>query len=114
MFQFTVMTSKEAENRLNTNNIINDKLKQQLLDDGKNNHASEPNLNQDYENANENVEMAQRDRSKSIDAEQISLLDPIETRIASIMSLGNVGGDAVVTEARERIENRKWYSFIVF
>lgn len=103
------MISKETENQLDMT-VINDKHKLRLLEENKKNHMSVPNLNRDYESVNEDAELAQRDRSKSIDVMQISLLDPIEIRIASIMSLGNVGADAIVTEARERIENGKWYS----
>lgn len=114
LFQFSVVTSKDGltQIRLDTNNLINDEQKVHLLEENKKNHVSVPNLNQDYEKANGNVELAQKDRSKSIDVTQISELNPIEVRIASIMSLGNVGGDANVIEARERIRSGKWYAFL--
>ena len=47
------------------------------------------------------------ERSKSLDPTQKIDFDYIRTRVSSIMSLGDMGGDAMVTETYERNKNGK-------
>ena len=47
------------------------------------------------------------ERSKSLDPTQKIHFDYIRTRVSSIMSLGDMGGDAMVTETYERNKNGK-------
>lgn len=49
-------------------------------------------------------------RSKSLDpTHKIEGFNPIKRRISSIMSMGDLIGDAIVTESYGQIKNGKWY-----
>lgn len=47
------------------------------------------------------------ERSKSLDPTQKVDFDYVRTRVSSIMSLGDMGGDAMVIETYERAKNGK-------
>lgn len=49
-------------------------------------------------------------RSKSLDpTHKLEGFDPIRRRISSIMSMGDLIGDAIVTESYGQVKNGKWY-----
>lgn len=51
------------------------------------------------------------ERSKSLDQQQLHGFNPMKKRFSSIMSLGDLIGDAILTESYGKNENGKWYSF---
>lgn len=50
-------------------------------------------------------------RSSSLDPQQLHGFNPIKRRFSSIMSLGDLIGDAILTDSYGQVKNGKWYSF---
>ena len=48
-------------------------------------------------------------RSKSLDPQQLNGFNPIKRRFSSIMSLGDLIGDAILTDSYGQVKNGKWY-----
>lgn len=65
----------------------------------------------------QNIEIAQNEwklmkskRSKSLDPTyKLDGFNPVRTRISSIMSLGDLIGDAILTDSYGEVKNGKWY-----
>lgn len=69
-------------------------------------------LNKDEHRQDIEMNAVKNNRSLSLDPTKSIDFDPIERRMSSIMSLGDMIGDTIVCESHGRIKNGKWQKIV--
>lgn len=84
------------------------------IDEEKTNNVSVPNLiGNDNQHNETDLQVMKCERSKSLDPTQhLHGFNPVRKRFDSLMSLGDVVGDAILCESNERTKDGKWCIFI--
>lgn len=79
------------------------------IDEKKINNTSVPILNENDEFSDNKSKLLKYERSKSLDPTQkLNGFHPIKERISSIMSLGDIVGDAILSDPNEGRSDGKW------
>lgn len=104
------MESKENESEICVSMTKEDEVnKLNSIDEEKINNNSVPNLIDNDEFSDNDSKQMKLERSRSLDPSQkLNGFHPIKERISSIMSLGDIVGDAILSDPNENTKDGKW------